>query len=79
MLLVLKIPVVYLGLVIWWAIRADPKPEEPVFVAAVTDTPPALGPLAARDRRFRRGPERPGPARRPPRGRLTHARAEARR
>jgi hypothetical protein len=27
MLLVLKIPVVYLAAVVWWAIRAEPTPE----------------------------------------------------
>lgn len=27
MLLVLKIPVVYLAAVVWWAIRAEPHPE----------------------------------------------------
>lgn len=28
MLVVLKIPVVYLGIVVWWAIRAEPRPED---------------------------------------------------
>ncbi len=28
MLLVLKIPVVYLGAVVWWAVRAEPTPED---------------------------------------------------
>jgi hypothetical protein len=28
MLVVLKIPVVYLGAVVWWAIRAEPIPED---------------------------------------------------
>jgi hypothetical protein len=28
LLLVLKIPLVYLGLVVWWAIRAGPTPDE---------------------------------------------------
>jgi len=35
MLVVLKIPVAYLGAVVWWAIRAEPHPEdggEPVGV-----------------------------------------------
>ncbi len=27
MLLVLKIPIVYLAVVVWWAIRAEPVPE----------------------------------------------------
>jgi hypothetical protein len=26
MLLILKIPVVYLGVVVWWAVRAEPEP-----------------------------------------------------
>ena len=29
MMLVLKLPLLYLGLVCWWAIRAEPKPLEP--------------------------------------------------
>ena len=29
MLVILKIPVVYLCLVVWWAIRAEPRPLEP--------------------------------------------------
>jgi hypothetical protein len=28
MLLVLKIPVVYLGVVVWWAVRAEPTLED---------------------------------------------------
>ncbi len=28
MLLILKIPVVYLGCVVWWAIRAKPEPPQ---------------------------------------------------
>lgn len=28
MLVILKIPVVYLCLVVWWAIRAEPRPAE---------------------------------------------------
>ena len=32
MMLVLKLPLLYLGLVCWWAIRAEPKPLEPAVV-----------------------------------------------
>ncbi|MGH3077601.1 MAG: hypothetical protein ACRDPZ_05390 [Gaiellaceae bacterium] len=39
MLVVLKIPVVYLGGVVWWAIRAEPIPE------SGSDEAPALVPL----------------------------------
>ena len=27
MLVVLKIPLVYLGVVVWWAVRAEPDPR----------------------------------------------------
>ena len=58
MLLVLKIPLVYLGFVVWWAIRAEPRPEEPAaLVPAVTDTPPD----GARPRRSARAGEPRGP------------------
>ena len=40
MLVVLKIPLVYLGLVIWWAVRAQPAPEDGPEAAGV------LAPLA---------------------------------
>ena len=79
MLLVLKIPLVYLAVVVWWAIR-EPRPEEPAaLVPAVADTPPGPGPRTPRGRSSHRDPSRSGPARRPPRGRLAHVRAEARR
>lgn len=28
MMVILKIPIVYLGLVVWWAVRAEPRPPE---------------------------------------------------
>ena len=31
MLVILKIPVVYLCLVVWWAIRSEPRPPEPAM------------------------------------------------
>jgi hypothetical protein len=34
LLVILKIPVVYLCLVVWWAIKAEPKPEEGASVTA---------------------------------------------
>lgn len=63
MLVVLKIPVVYLSAVVWWAIRAEPVPE------GGSDEPRSLVPLTpcgwddwrrrrAR-RRLSRGPLRP--------------------
>jgi hypothetical protein len=58
LLLVLKIPIVYMCLVVWWAIRKEPSDEQPATVAAVTDTPSPPQP-----------PTAPGPIRpRSPRG-----------
>ncbi|HEV8248748.1 MAG TPA: hypothetical protein VGQ15_02130 [Gaiellaceae bacterium] len=34
MLVILKIPVVYLCLVVWWAVRAEPRPPEPALSPA---------------------------------------------
>ncbi len=53
-LLVLKIPIIYLAVVVWWAIRAEPEKGEPAAVAAVTDTPPEGPGLGVRDRPTRR-------------------------
>jgi hypothetical protein len=83
MLLVLKIPLVYLGLVIWWAIRAEPRPEEPAsLVPAVADTPPGADSRPAHGPRRRPSvpPRRgSGPTRRPARARVAAVRGEARR
>jgi hypothetical protein len=56
MLVILKIPVIYLCAVVWWAIRAEPRPPEG-----------ALNPARLPDRdpcswsRRRRAPTRPSP------------------
>jgi hypothetical protein len=54
LLLVLKIPLVYLCLVVWWAIRAEPRDEHPASVAPVSDTPssppPPTAPVGSRPR-----------------------------
>ena len=78
LLVILKIPIVYLCAVIWWAIKAEPKPEEPS--ALVRAGYPDLG-----DPSWKRSPVS-RPRRRPPRGpvrrpaaRRTAARAHARR
>ena len=39
MLVLLKIPLVYLCMVVWWAIRAEPRDEQPTVSARVPDTP----------------------------------------
>jgi hypothetical protein len=58
MLVILKIPVVYLCAVVWWAIRAEPRPLEGAGRLAVLDPGPSC------DWRRRRGhgvPLRPRP------------------
>jgi hypothetical protein len=58
MLVVLKIPVVYLGGVVWWAVRAEPLPEG----GDETNVPASLGPCGWDEWRRRRSRY---PARRP--------------
>jgi hypothetical protein len=70
MLLVLKIPIVYLGLVVWWAIRAEPRPHEHAATPARLGDSPEPGWWARRlDRgpRPRRGGPHGAPARHPSR------------
>ena len=40
MLVVLKIPVVYLCAVVWWAIKAEPEPLQGAPVLSAPDRPP---------------------------------------
>jgi hypothetical protein len=61
MMLILKIPIVYLILVVYWAIRAEPKPPEPAVRPVSVDPEPGPGtPWIARRRPPRR-PSRGGP------------------
>ncbi len=63
MLVILKIPVVYLCFVVWWAIRAKPAPLEPDRVTASVGVDPRPGWSFARaaSRSRRHGPHgRPG-------------------
>ena len=56
MLVILKIPVLYLCAVVWWAIRAEPpRPPAAVAVRSSLDPPPGC------DWSHRHGPGRPGP------------------
>ena len=48
LMVVLKIPILYLCAVVWWAIKAEPNPPEEA-VLPVRDDPPRRG----------RGPRRP--------------------
>ena len=76
MLLILKIPIVYLCLVVWWAIRAKPAPLEPVLLRVAAEIDPRPGWPFQRVRQ--RGPRR-GPHGAPSRGyrpQVARARAE---
>jgi hypothetical protein len=85
LLLVLKIPLVYMCLVVWWAIRAEPRDEEPAVVPSVSDTPsspPSSPAPGVAGPRTPQGPtRRDRSAGRPDRGapRPAVARAQARR
>jgi len=57
MMVILKIPIVYLCLVVYWAVKAEPKPPEPALLPAEVPTPEPRSPW--RPRRARR--PRPGP------------------
>src|SRR2546428_799162 len=58
MMLILKIPIVYLCLVVYWAVKAEPKPPEPALLPVLPEQPPrGPRPLVAR----RRPPRRPSP------------------
>jgi hypothetical protein len=58
MMLILKIPIVYLCLVVYWAVKAEPKPPEPALLPAELDGPEPRSPWRPRrsPRRPRRGP-----------------------
>ena len=55
MLVILKIPVVYLCTVVWWAIRAEPRPPEPAVktVRAEPEPPPGWRFARVRPHRLR--------------------------
>lgn len=75
MLVILKIPVVYLCLVVWWAIRSEPRPPERALKTARVEPEPPPGWRFSRARPPRSGR---GPHGTPARGyRRKVARAEA--
>jgi hypothetical protein len=74
MLVLLKIPLVYLCLVVWWAIRAEPRDDRPAEAVRVSDTPP---PHTGWSRAPRRGGDSGG--RRGTRTRMTTKQIRARR
>jgi hypothetical protein len=61
MLVLLKIPIVYLCVVVWWAIKGEQRPEQPSALVPVAD--PDRGPVWRRGGRGAGG--RGGPTRRP--------------
>ena len=79
MLVLLKIPIVYLCMVVWWAIRAEPRDEQPAARVPVSDTPdtPPGWTRPPTPRRRGGGPQRTERARTAPRP--ASVRGEARR
>jgi hypothetical protein len=80
MLVILKIPVVYLCWVVWWAVRAEPQPLEGAGrLAPLGPRSPDCDWRRQRAASRRRGPRRPrggGHVRRP--GRVIYARDRVR-
>ncbi len=80
MLVILKIPVVYLCAVVWWAVRAEPRPAEGAVTSGSLE--PSLGPTTPCDwrGRTRTRPRQPKPTRggRAPARQIALLRAEAR-
>jgi hypothetical protein len=54
LLVILKIPIVYLCAVVWWAIRAEPRPLDGAALPAELPPSPPRSP-------WRRRPTRPSP------------------
>jgi hypothetical protein len=73
MMLILKIPIVYLCLVVYWAVKAEPKPPEPALLPVAPDPKPDEPPTWVARRRPPRRPGRGGPH--TPRGSRDRARA----
>jgi hypothetical protein len=72
LMVIMKIPILYLCWVVYWAIKSEPRPEQPAaLVAAFDDSNPLWRP-----RRIR--PRRPGPHGRPSRGYARTRRATVR-
>jgi hypothetical protein len=57
LMLVLKLPILYLVAVVWWAVRAEPRPPEPAVLPVPVDDELPPSPR----RLHRRGPRRGGP------------------
>jgi hypothetical protein len=71
-MLIMKIPIIYLCWVVYWAIKSEPRPEQPApLVVAGDDSDPNPW-------RPTRRPRRPGPHGRPTRGYARTRRATVR-
>ncbi len=74
MLVILKIPVVYLCAVVWWAIKAEPRPFEGAARLAELPPDPSCDWRRRRMQQSRRGPlPRGGRGRRPARVAIARA------
>lgn len=73
MMLILKIPIVYLCLVVYWAVKAEPKPPEPALLPSAPEPRPDRPPASHRRRRPPRRPPRGGPHTRGRAGRTARA------
>jgi hypothetical protein len=79
LLVVLKIPIVYMCVVVWWAIKAEPRPEEDAtLLARVSPTDPGECDWRARHRRRLVDGRRPTRKPRPRPARSAYARAAER-
>jgi hypothetical protein len=72
LMVILKIPIAYLCWIVWWAIKAEPKPPEGAALLVPAGSPDS-GPANPRRRPRRR---RPGPGGGPARTYARTARAE---
>jgi hypothetical protein len=61
MMLILKIPIVYLCAVVYWAVKAEPDPPEPALLPVVPEPDPTRPPAWTARRRSPRRPHRGGP------------------
>ena len=78
LMFLMKIPIAYLIGVVWWAVKAEPRPEEGAARLAppAPEPPPRFrGPLPMRPRTPQRSGPHGGPVRRP--ARVAHASARA--
>jgi hypothetical protein len=55
LMLVLKLPILYLVGVVYWAVKAEPEPPEPAVLPVPVEDEPPLSPRQSKPRRPRRG------------------------